>query len=84
MGGYIKKHERLKELVQPGLDIAYKYYDRMDRTRAYVVTMCQQIHLLTRKNQTNVYLQSSTLLYGPRFLDRTAATLSVAESQFPT
>ena len=34
-------HTRLKHLVQPGLKWAYKYYKRMDHTRAYVVTMGQ-------------------------------------------
>jgi hypothetical protein len=34
-------HARLKTFTQPGLDCAYKYYARMDHTRAYVVTMCK-------------------------------------------
>jgi len=33
------KNPRLKPLVQPGLDLAYKYYDRMDRTASYVIAM---------------------------------------------
>lgn len=37
----IKKKDRTERLVQPGLDLAYKYYGRMDRTRAYIVAMCQ-------------------------------------------
>ncbi len=32
-------HVRLKKYAQPGLEWAYKYYARMDRTRAYVVTL---------------------------------------------
>lgn len=36
-------HARLKPIVQPGLDWAYKYYSRMDETKAYVVAMCKQI-----------------------------------------
>jgi hypothetical protein len=42
----IQQHPRLERLVRPGLDWTYKYYDRMDRTRAYFIAMCQQIHLL--------------------------------------
>jgi hypothetical protein len=34
-------HPRLEPLVQPGLDWTYKYYERMDRTRAYIITMRQ-------------------------------------------
>lgn len=37
----IKKNPRLEKLVQPGLDLAYKYYGRMDNSRAYVIAMCQ-------------------------------------------
>ena len=36
----VEDHPNLAPLVRPGLDWAYKYYGRMDRTRAYVVTMC--------------------------------------------
>ena len=31
----------VKHLVKPGLEWAYKYYRRMDRTRAYIITMGQ-------------------------------------------
>jgi hypothetical protein len=34
---------KMKPIVQPGLDWAYKYYTRMDETKAYVVAMCKQI-----------------------------------------
>jgi hypothetical protein len=34
-------NDRLKHLVQPGLELAYEYYGRMDRTRAYIVAMCK-------------------------------------------
>ena len=37
----MQKVSRLKQLVQPGLDWAYKYYRRMDRTQAYIITMGQ-------------------------------------------
>ena len=37
----MQKVSRLKQLVQPGLDWTYKYYRRMDRTRAYIITMGQ-------------------------------------------
>lgn len=32
---------QLKPLVEPGLEWAYRYYGRMDRTRAYIVAMCK-------------------------------------------
>lgn len=47
----IAEHPRLGRLVRPGLDWAYKYYGRMDRTRAYFVAMRQQIHLLIHKTK---------------------------------
>jgi hypothetical protein len=52
----IQDHPRLKPLIQPGLDCAYKYYGRMDRTQAYIIAMRQQIHL-DPQNQTNSRLQ---------------------------
>ena len=30
----------LKQFIQPGLDSTYKYYRRMDETKAYVIAMC--------------------------------------------
>ncbi len=36
-----KDHPALTDLIQPGLDWAYMYYGRMDRTRAYIVAMCK-------------------------------------------
>jgi hypothetical protein len=35
----IQDHPRLKPLIKPGLDWAYMYYGRMDRTRAYIIAM---------------------------------------------
>jgi hypothetical protein len=35
----VTEHRHLKQLIKPGLDLAYKYYNRMDRTRAYIVAM---------------------------------------------
>ena len=35
-----KDMPHLQKYIQPGLDSAYKYYSRMDETKAYVVTMC--------------------------------------------
>jgi hypothetical protein len=40
------KHARLKSIVQAGLESAYKYYNRMDHMKAYVVAMCKQIYFL--------------------------------------
>ena len=37
----LKKDPRTKSLVEAGLEWAYKYYDRMDNTKAYVVAMCK-------------------------------------------
>lgn len=34
-----REHRRLKPLIKPGLEWAYKYYGRMDRTRAYIIAM---------------------------------------------
>jgi hypothetical protein len=34
-----KEHRRLKPLIKPGLDWAYMYYGRMDRTKAYIIAM---------------------------------------------
>jgi hypothetical protein len=50
--------DRLKEYAQPGLDCAYDYYERMDLTRAYVVTMRKCLCLLTSDYSANCYLQS--------------------------
>lgn len=45
---FMTKWEKLAEgrsnlspMVKEGLVSAYKYYDRMDQTRAYVVAMCK-------------------------------------------
>ncbi len=35
------KFPNLKPLIEPGLQSAYKYYNRMDNTKAYVVAMCK-------------------------------------------
>jgi hypothetical protein len=32
---------RLKPIVNAGLEWAYKYYELMDHTKAYVVAMCK-------------------------------------------
>jgi len=34
-----EKHARLKPLIDIGLVWAYKYYSRMDNSRAYVIAM---------------------------------------------
>lgn len=36
-------HPHLKDLIKPGLDWAYMYYRRMDRTKAYIIAMCKQL-----------------------------------------
>jgi hypothetical protein len=39
----IKEKPNLKPLITPGLEWAYKYYARMDRTKAYIIAMCEWI-----------------------------------------
>jgi hypothetical protein len=34
-----QENRHLEEFIQKGLDWAYKYYTRMDRTRAYIIAM---------------------------------------------
>jgi hypothetical protein len=36
----LTEHSHLEHLIRPGLDKAYEYYSRMDRTHAYIVAMC--------------------------------------------
>ena len=48
----------LKKYAQPGLECAYKYYGRMDRTRAYIVTMCKWVCLHASDYLANCHLQS--------------------------
>jgi hypothetical protein len=33
------KNNELVQLVKPGLDLAYKYYGRMDRSPSYIIAM---------------------------------------------
>ena len=42
----LQDHPGLEKYIKPGLDWAYRYYGRMDRTRAYVITMCKRLCLL--------------------------------------
>ncbi|KAH9033149.1 hypothetical protein EDB84DRAFT_1270345 [Lactarius hengduanensis] len=37
----VENYPHLQFMVQPGLDLMYKYYTRMDRTKAYVLAMCR-------------------------------------------
>ena len=30
----------LKKYINPGLEKAYEYYNRMDETKAYIIAMC--------------------------------------------
>ena len=36
-----KENKHLVEFIQPGLDMVYKYYDRMDYTSTYIIMMCK-------------------------------------------
>ena len=38
------KQPHLERLIKPGLDWACRYYAQMDRTQAYTIAMCKQIH----------------------------------------
>jgi hypothetical protein len=40
-----KDFPHLQPFIQPGLDWAYMYYNRMDRTTAYIIAMCKQLYL---------------------------------------
>jgi hypothetical protein len=37
----MEKNDKLKKYIKPGLECAYKYYGRMDRTNAYIISMCK-------------------------------------------
>ena len=37
----LSEQPRLELLIEPGLEWAYRYYSRMDRTRAYTIAMCK-------------------------------------------
>jgi len=37
----LERHPNLAKYIEPGLEWAYKYYGRMDRTQAYIITMCK-------------------------------------------
>ena len=57
------EHEGLKYWTEIGLDWAKKYYIRMDKTDAYVVTMCKFYTLYVTTLAANLNLQSSIQLY---------------------
>ena len=38
-----REHPCLEDLIKPGLDWAYMYYGRMDRTKAYIILMSKQL-----------------------------------------
>jgi hypothetical protein len=37
-----REHTHLEKYIRPGLEWAYRYYARMDRTGAYMITMRKQ------------------------------------------
>jgi hypothetical protein len=41
-----KDMPRLQRYIQPGLTSAYKYYKRMDETKAYIIAMCTSESLI--------------------------------------
>jgi hypothetical protein len=61
-----KQHKILKPWTDVGLHWATKYYDRMDDTDAYVVTMCKFLKSVCYCSATNLNLQFSILLYASR------------------
>lgn len=53
-----KKMPRLKPFIEIGLDKAYEYYDKMDRTNAYLVAM-GMVNILSRNCSHTVALNPS-------------------------
>ena len=47
----------LAQFIDKGLESAYKYYKRMDRTRAYIIAMCSS---LTPESETTDNCKYST------------------------
>jgi hypothetical protein len=41
----VEEHPQLEKYIKPGLDWAYQYYGRMDRTQAYTLSMRKHILL---------------------------------------
>ncbi len=37
----VQENPRMKPLISRGLEWAYMYYARMDRTHAYIISMCK-------------------------------------------
>lgn len=37
----IVENPHLEPLINPGLEWTYRYYGRMDRTKAYIIAMCK-------------------------------------------
>ena len=46
----MRKVPHLETYIQAGLDCAYKYYSCMDRTDAYIITMCKPLRLSVPDN----------------------------------
>ena len=51
-----KEHPRLKDLIKPGLDWAYMYYNRMDRTKAYIIAMRKKFDFTLISNESMIIL----------------------------
>ena len=49
----IQDFPNLKQYVDPGLEWAYTYYARMDRTAAYMITICKLLCLPTSDNKAD-------------------------------
>jgi hypothetical protein len=67
----------LKPLVEAGLEKAFKYYDRMDGTKAYAIAMCKQANPinLAKTNLLSAVINPSIRLswikkhWEPSFID---------------
>ena len=49
----IRDFPNLKQYIDPGLEWVYTYYARMDRTAAYMITMCKLLRLPTSDNKAD-------------------------------
>jgi len=46
----MRQFPNLEQYIQPGLNCAYKYYSHMDRTDAYIITICKPLCLSVPNN----------------------------------
>jgi hypothetical protein len=49
-----RQNPRLRNVITIGLHWAYKYYGRMDRTKAYIIAMCECYYTLISMMVANI------------------------------